>query len=435
MNNDTYSILTELKDVFKSKNSFQMNICDSGSKIYDELKEINEKIEFSENQKTYLKVSKSCKIFEKSYIKKIENFKELIFDKIANSNDNAKLKQSLNNISVDLFVLSFDILNLIAEYSNTEKLPITTYNNLESFGNNEDFIKKWTDKLTEKQFNSAISEINKFIKFFKENSFEKTFDVVEILNRLGDIQIKIQDSITYDEKISGFIEFSLFIIEIVKNVDSSKIINFVVNFETCYEIILFSLYNKISSVFITISKEEIKIVVPIENNNSKIETSLNTIINILQKLETTLIEKRNLEPQSDNPEEFVSIFENKINVFNKMPLSKAIKYFSVLTTEKNRNGEPYLTNLQFEQFINRAFLGNLEIQKQTLKFGTLENQKTYNLFYYYFDHCSTKTFIEPTQRCKEKYVRLLTDNFTNFSYEQVSNNFEKVPKNLFPKNL
>lgn len=130
----------------------------------------------------------------------------------------------------------------------------------------------------------------------------------------------------------------------------------------------------------------------------------------------------------------IEIKDKRKNTFNSMNLTSIETYFSVLKTENNKDKEKYLTPDKFDQFISKAFC-NTDIKPITLNLGTKENQTIYDLFYSYFKYCISDYNIEPTQQCKAKYVKLLSDNFTNFSFKKVNNNFEKTPLRQLSKNL
>lgn len=116
-----------------------------------------------------------------------------------------------------------------------------------------------------------------------------------------------------------------------------------------------------------------------------------------------------------------STSENKTN-FNGMPIEEVKKYFEGLL-RKSKNGEPFLTKEQFDKFIDSAFV-KVETPDSKIKmnFGRGEKQAITKIFYSFFSISQT---YENTNHVKEKYVRLLSDNFENFKYETVFDNFSK----------
>ena len=120
------------------------------------------------------------------------------------------------------------------------------------------------------------------------------------------------------------------------------------------------------------------------------------------------------------------------NQFNPpMSLDEVRKWFKQLASNKSTNGEPFLTNNQIDQFIERAFAGGKSVPKLTINMAEGERTSITKLFYLFYVHCKNDYSIEPTTHCKEKYVRLLTDNFTNYNYDTVFksfNNSKHAPK-------
>ena len=118
--------------------------------------------------------------------------------------------------------------------------------------------------------------------------------------------------------------------------------------------------------------------------------------------------------------------KEKENVFcPSMPLSVPIEHFKLFTTERNNEGVPYLSVTDFDKFIDRAFCGNTDIEKLSFQLGKREKSKIVEVFYKFFNQC---LIYENTDQCKEKYVRLLTDNFNVFDFNGVFANFNKSPK-------
>lgn len=116
----------------------------------------------------------------------------------------------------------------------------------------------------------------------------------------------------------------------------------------------------------------------------------------------------------------------EINIFHrKMKLDIPRSHFRRLTTNKSKNGEPFLTKIQLDNFIQKAFLGE-KLPKQRINVAPKGEKiliqyvfkEFYNQYYDYFNTCQvSKLFIE-----------LLTENFDNWEYENVKNSFNKIPK-------
>lgn len=124
--------------------------------------------------------------------------------------------------------------------------------------------------------------------------------------------------------------------------------------------------------------------------------------------------------------------DSRINIFNPpMTIDEIEKWFIQLANNKSKNGKPFLTVEQVHQFISRAFLGKSEEPKLRINMAEGERTSITKLFYLYYQRCIQDYAIEPTKQCKEKYVRLLTDNFTNYNYDTVFgtfNNSRNAPK-------
>lgn len=98
-------------------------------------------------------------------------------------------------------------------------------------------------------------------------------------------------------------------------------------------------------------------------------------------------------------------------------------HFRVLTTSSSQNGNPYLSEDQFNDFIKRAFLGKKETDKIELFIKPNNKLKVQYLFYDFYKLCK-KEYCEYE---KAIFVKLLTDNFTNFKYKSVFENFNHKP--------
>ncbi|RDB06914.1 hypothetical protein [Runella aurantiaca] len=148
------------------------------------------------------------------------------------------------------------------------------------------------------------------------------------------------------------------------------------------------------------------------------------------KIEDSLLElKRRLWPKNEviaqKEPESVANSKNE-NKFNSMELDLVKKHFWQLTQKISKaGGKPHLSEKQFEQFITNAFSGHDDSPKEKIKmniahgeFGTIRF-----LFYKFYDLC--KIDYESTNQNKDKYVRLLTDNFEGFDYKKTADNFNK----------
>lgn len=120
--------------------------------------------------------------------------------------------------------------------------------------------------------------------------------------------------------------------------------------------------------------------------------------------------------------------DSEANLFcGPMPLSIAKEHFIVFTEQKSRNGKLFLTREQFDLFIQKAFSGKTELPKQ--RFNQAPHREKWFIvkrFYEFYFMASNE--YENTSQCQEKYIKLLTDNFENWEYQDIKNNFSKQVK-------
>ncbi|UEG50874.1 hypothetical protein LK994_05220 [Ferruginibacter lapsinanis] len=121
-------------------------------------------------------------------------------------------------------------------------------------------------------------------------------------------------------------------------------------------------------------------------------------------------------------EKDLSNSNDSVNVFcNAMPISVPKEHFAKFTETNSKNNKPFLTNEQLNSFIEKAFYGKTDIKKQTINYGKRERLFIVKRFYEFYLMCSTE--YENTTQCQPKYIRLLTDNFINWEFDNIKNNF------------
>jgi hypothetical protein len=118
--------------------------------------------------------------------------------------------------------------------------------------------------------------------------------------------------------------------------------------------------------------------------------------------------------------------EETNNFCSKMPLNFARKHFKVFVDTDSNNKSKFLTDTQFEVFIQRAFLGNQNTQKQKMNIGTRETQFIVRRFYEFYTEAIKELY--ENQQSRDKFIKLLTDNFENWEFEKVKSNFNKPVK-------
>lgn len=135
---------------------------------------------------------------------------------------------------------------------------------------------------------------------------------------------------------------------------------------------------------------------------------------------------RRLRTSTKPTEEIKQEEQEEQNNFNRMPIKEAKAFFEPLTVENSKNGKPFLTPEQLQAFYKRAFHGDASQAKQTLNVAPKgEALFITHLFYSYYSICTANYLYEPDRQCRDKYIKLLTDNFTNWSFEKIRDNFNK----------
>lgn len=103
------------------------------------------------------------------------------------------------------------------------------------------------------------------------------------------------------------------------------------------------------------------------------------------------------------------------NVFNsKMSAEIPIKYFEPLWDLG------YITKKDFIKFIKSGFFGFKYDEKINMNFKPGTKGKVIRLFYMFYNNSVP---LEKTSHLRDKYIRLLTDNFSEFDFSTVKNNF------------
>ena len=120
------------------------------------------------------------------------------------------------------------------------------------------------------------------------------------------------------------------------------------------------------------------------------------------------------------------LMDDKENVFNEMHLNKVRTWFIQLTKKKSLgNSMPFLTEQQFNLFVDKAFCKNDSIGMITANLANGELEIMGALFYNYYEKCKHLGFVAKGHQ--KAYVGLLTENFTNYSHlkDSLYTNFTK----------
>ena len=114
------------------------------------------------------------------------------------------------------------------------------------------------------------------------------------------------------------------------------------------------------------------------------------------------------------------------NKFNKQAkLDEMIKFFSVFKgkNEKNKDKQ-WLDENQFNKFIEKAFHGNVIVEKQKFHQGKFEKYFIVKRFVQLYESHIKLKLAEKSD--KDKYIKLLTDNFVGWDFEDISANFKST---------
>lgn len=156
--------------------------------------------------------------------------------------------------------------------------------------------------------------------------------------------------------------------------------------------------------------------------------SLNEYCNsIFLFLSTVIFVEKESDPNNDNLENSLQNYEGENLFCSSMPIKKAVEHFSKFE-ELNKNKKPFLTKEQLDLFIRKAFYKQPDIQKQRFNYNSdRENGLIISHFHKFYSLALNEDF-ENSSQCRDKYIKLLCDNFTNWDFEKVKQNFSKKYK-------
>jgi hypothetical protein len=111
----------------------------------------------------------------------------------------------------------------------------------------------------------------------------------------------------------------------------------------------------------------------------------------------------------------------KIPVVSKTPIEIIRKHFAVFYD--NKYDLIFLSKIDTNTFIERAFLGKTSLPKQT--FNNITGK--IGLIIYRFKQLY-EVSLNHEARNRDKYIRILSDNFYGFNFDSIKPNFSKSPK-------
>jgi hypothetical protein len=122
--------------------------------------------------------------------------------------------------------------------------------------------------------------------------------------------------------------------------------------------------------------------------------------------------------ESFHTDNILSDIRNSDNHFWKgLPMNKVVDHFILMTTRKNKNGEPYLTYEQLISFLKKGFLNDDTQPKQKINCTANEKGFVIKRFYQLYE-LSVGQYCHPAK--KEKFINLFTDCFDNWDKESVA---------------
>lgn len=111
----------------------------------------------------------------------------------------------------------------------------------------------------------------------------------------------------------------------------------------------------------------------------------------------------------------------KIPVVSKIPIKIIRKHFDIFY--ENKYDLVFLSKIDTNTFIERAFLGKTSLPKQT--FNNITGKT--GLIIYRFKQLYDIS-LNYEARNRDKYIRILSDNFNGFNFDSIKPNFSKPSK-------
>lgn len=132
-------------------------------------------------------------------------------------------------------------------------------------------------------------------------------------------------------------------------------------------------------------------------------------------------EKKAQQSQPDFDKLLCEIKNSENKFVPSMPMEKVINHFKALTEKKSKNGQPFLTQEQLILCLQKAFLNKPKIEKQKINLGTGQKGYVIKRFYEFFV-LAVADYNELNK--KDKYIKLLSDNFTNWKSSTIKDMFK-----------
>jgi hypothetical protein len=157
-------------------------------------------------------------------------------------------------------------------------------------------------------------------------------------------------------------------------------------------------------------------------NSSDVNIRIEKIRNLAKENIKPFVVKKNINIGFEENINRVSVFNSKLLYYT------IITFFDNLRTVKNElNDKPYLSDKQFNDFVDAAFYGKKLDSKITISMKPHgEKLKIQGVFFnFYYVTCHD---LFGTAAVQEKYIILLTDNFDTFKFNSIKGNFKPKSK-------
>jgi hypothetical protein len=143
-------------------------------------------------------------------------------------------------------------------------------------------------------------------------------------------------------------------------------------------------------------------------NQFKIHSTVKKVSKILNEIESN----SHLQSKTQESDKQDSLK----NTFNSMPIEQVRDHFKPLTEKENQNGKIWMSNDDFEIFIQRSFGGNKELSKPKINIGSIGKGAIIKLFHQFYSESYNGYF---SLRNKEPFLNLLKNAFDTIHFEKV----------------
>lgn len=122
----------------------------------------------------------------------------------------------------------------------------------------------------------------------------------------------------------------------------------------------------------------------------------------------------------DSQKSLIEIANSENKFWVGIPMDKVIKHFEVLTSKKNKNGNPFLTNEQFVSFLKKGFLNDNTQTLQKINCSVMEKGFVIKRFYEFYA-LAVSQYSFPAK--KRKFVSLFCNCFDNWEQNTIESFF------------